>query len=65
VQTNVHVENQLMRVHCHAGDLAGAVAILQVRQEALCTRYYPRSSKPTTKLHIHCQQAVAFCRSAP
>lgn len=30
IETNVHVENQLMRVHCHVSDLAGAVAILQV-----------------------------------
>jgi hypothetical protein len=36
VQTNVHVENQLMRVHCHLGDLAGAVAVLQVYTRRWC-----------------------------
>lgn len=30
MRTNIHVENELMRVHCHAGDLAGALAVLQV-----------------------------------
>ena len=38
----MHVENQLMRVHCHASDLAGAVAILQVCIEVVyppCVEY--------------------------
>jgi hypothetical protein len=38
IKTNVHVENQLMRVHCHVSDLAGAVAILQVQQGVVYAR---------------------------
>lgn len=34
----MHVENQLMRVHCHVSDLPGAVAILQVRQAVIRPR---------------------------
>jgi len=32
VRTNVHIENELMRVYCHSGDLAGALHVLQVRR---------------------------------
>ena len=37
VDTTIHVENELMRVHCHSGDLAGALHILQVTPELWST----------------------------